>query len=174
MHFRTFFGGSPMLKTVKHGSGIRVDPPPPLFFQNSHIFPFFFFGSVPYVRQQHGVMDNGYEHMAKKQFSKLYDKNIPDDYVWPLRRRCQWWWSTFASRGCALVRLLVGERGRLLRRRRRRRRRDTLRWGVRRGRAEKSQCTHTGTSVSTRHQDRVKSFEKVICSSKSFPGKLWH
>ena len=128
-------------------------------------------GDIFYVRQQHGVMDNGYEHMAKKQFSKLYDKNIPDDYVWPLRRRCQWWWSTFASRGCALVRLLVGERGRLLRRRRRR---DTLRWGVRRGRAEKSQCTHTGTSVSTRHQDRVKSFEKWICSSKSSPGKLWH
>ena len=34
-----FFGGSPMLKTVKNGSGIRVDPPP-LFFQNSHIFRF--------------------------------------------------------------------------------------------------------------------------------------
>ena len=33
-------GGSPMLKTVKNGSGIRVDPP--LFLQNSHIFPFFF------------------------------------------------------------------------------------------------------------------------------------
>ena len=34
------FGGSPMLKTVKkNGSGVRVDPPP-LFFQNSHIFPF--------------------------------------------------------------------------------------------------------------------------------------
>ena len=39
-------GGSPLLKTVKNGSGIRVDPP--LFFQNSHIFPFFFFfGNVP-------------------------------------------------------------------------------------------------------------------------------
>ena len=35
------FGRSPMLKTVKNGSGIRVAPPP-LFFQNSHIFPFFF------------------------------------------------------------------------------------------------------------------------------------
>ena len=34
-----------MLKTVKNGSGIRVDPP--LFFQNSHIFPFFWGGSVP-------------------------------------------------------------------------------------------------------------------------------
>ena len=31
LHFRTFFGGSPMLKTVKHGSGIRVDPPPCFF-----------------------------------------------------------------------------------------------------------------------------------------------
>ena len=40
-------GGSPMLKTVKTGIGIRVDPPP-LFFQNSHIFPFFFGGSFPY------------------------------------------------------------------------------------------------------------------------------
>ena len=29
-------------------SGIRVDPPP-LFFQNSHIFPLFFFGNVPYL-----------------------------------------------------------------------------------------------------------------------------
>ena len=39
-----------MLKTVKNGSGIRVDPPP-LFFQNSHIFPFFFVGNVPYQQQ---------------------------------------------------------------------------------------------------------------------------
>ena len=30
-----------MLKTVKNGSEIRVDPPL-FFFQNSHIFPFFF------------------------------------------------------------------------------------------------------------------------------------
>ena len=29
-----------MLKTVKNGSGILVDPPP-VFFQNSHIFRFF-------------------------------------------------------------------------------------------------------------------------------------
>ena len=35
-----------MLKTVKNGCGIRVDPPP-LFFQNSHIFPFFLGGSFP-------------------------------------------------------------------------------------------------------------------------------
>ena len=35
-----------MLKTVKNGCGIRVDPPP-LFFQNSHIFPFFLGGGVP-------------------------------------------------------------------------------------------------------------------------------
>ena len=33
-----------MLKTIKNGSGIRVDPPP--VFQISHIFPFFF-GNVP-------------------------------------------------------------------------------------------------------------------------------
>ena len=36
LHFRTLgtfiFVGSPMLKTVKNGSGIRVDPPPPFFF----------------------------------------------------------------------------------------------------------------------------------------------
>ena len=31
-----------MLKTVKNGSGIRVDPLPCFFLQNSHIFPFFF------------------------------------------------------------------------------------------------------------------------------------
>ena len=37
-----------MLKTVKNGGGIGVDPP--LFFQNSHIFPFFFGGSFPYKR----------------------------------------------------------------------------------------------------------------------------
>ena len=37
-----------MLKTVKNGCGIRVDPPP-LFFQNSHIFPFFILGSFPYA-----------------------------------------------------------------------------------------------------------------------------
>ena len=37
-----------MLKTVKNGCGIRVDPPP-LFFQNSPIFPFFFWGSFPYT-----------------------------------------------------------------------------------------------------------------------------
>ena len=32
-----------MLKTVKNGSGIWVDPP--LFFQNSHIFLFFLLGT---------------------------------------------------------------------------------------------------------------------------------
>ena len=37
-----------MLKTVKNGSGIRVDPPP-LFFQNSHIFPFFFWTTSPFT-----------------------------------------------------------------------------------------------------------------------------
>ena len=39
-----------MLKTVKNGSGIRVEHPPPspvFFLQNSHIFPFFWGGSVP-------------------------------------------------------------------------------------------------------------------------------
>ena len=36
-----------MLKTVKNGCGIRVDPPSHLFSQNSHIFPFFLGGSVP-------------------------------------------------------------------------------------------------------------------------------
>ena len=45
LHFRTLgtfiVGGSPMLKTVKNGSGIRVDPPLLCFFQNSHIFSFF-------------------------------------------------------------------------------------------------------------------------------------
>ena len=34
-----------MLKAVKNGSVIPVDPPP-LFFQNSHIFPFFS-GNIP-------------------------------------------------------------------------------------------------------------------------------
>ena len=38
------FGGA-SLKTVKNGSGIRVDPPTPLFFQNSHIFLFFLLGT---------------------------------------------------------------------------------------------------------------------------------
>merc|ERR1719150_2848277 len=45
-----FIGGSPMLKTVKNGSGIRVDPPP-LFFQNSHIFQFFLGGRRPLHHQ---------------------------------------------------------------------------------------------------------------------------
>ena len=38
------WGGSPMLKTVKNGSGIQVDPPPCFFFSN---FPFIFPGNVP-------------------------------------------------------------------------------------------------------------------------------
>ena len=42
-----------MLKTVKNGCGIRVDPP--LFFQNSHIFPFFSSGNVPFFK------DYGYQ-----------------------------------------------------------------------------------------------------------------
>ena len=51
-HFRTLetfiFGGSPMSKTVKNGSGIWADPPPPpLFCQYSHIFSFFFLLNVP-------------------------------------------------------------------------------------------------------------------------------
>ena len=36
-----FFGGSPMLKTVKNGSGIRVDPPPPVFSKFPHVPVFF-------------------------------------------------------------------------------------------------------------------------------------
>ena len=46
--FTVYFWGSPMLKTVKKwmwDSG----RPPPLFFQNSHIFPFFFFWQRPLV-----------------------------------------------------------------------------------------------------------------------------
>ena len=37
-----------MLKTVKIWKWDSGRPPPPLFFQNSHIFPFFFVGNVPY------------------------------------------------------------------------------------------------------------------------------
>ena len=40
-----FFGESPMLKTVKNGSGIRVDPPPCFF--KIPTFSRFFFGNVP-------------------------------------------------------------------------------------------------------------------------------
>ena len=44
-----FLGGSPMLKTVKNGSGIRVDPlPPPVFSKFPH-FPVVFFANVPNV-----------------------------------------------------------------------------------------------------------------------------
>ena len=50
LHFRTLetfiVGGSPMLKTVKNGSGIRVDPPPCFF--KIPTFSRFFFGNVPY------------------------------------------------------------------------------------------------------------------------------
>ena len=50
LHFRTLetfiVGGSPMLKTVKNGSGIRVDPP--LFFSSKFPhFPVVFFANVP-------------------------------------------------------------------------------------------------------------------------------
>ena len=45
LHFRTLgtfiVGGSPMLKTVKSGSGIRVDPPP-VFFKIPTFSPFIF------------------------------------------------------------------------------------------------------------------------------------
>ena len=57
--------------------------------------------------------------------------------------------------------------GRLLRRRRRRRRRGHLARRRRRskeGRAEKSQCTHTGTSVSTGHQYSQKDRAKKLPS----------
>ena len=44
-----------MLKTVKkNGSGIRVDPP--MFFQNSHIFPFFSSGNVPEAHRGGGKL----------------------------------------------------------------------------------------------------------------------
>ena len=50
LHFRTLetfiVGGSPMLKTVKNGSGIWVDPPPPCFFKIP-TFSRFFLDNVP-------------------------------------------------------------------------------------------------------------------------------
>ena len=46
LHFRTFFGGVSHVKNSKKWKWDSGRPPPPLFFQNSHIFPFFL-GDVP-------------------------------------------------------------------------------------------------------------------------------
>ena len=46
LHFRTFFWGVSHVKNSKKWKGDSGRPPPPLFFQNSHIFPFFLATSI--------------------------------------------------------------------------------------------------------------------------------
>ena len=70
-----FLGGSPMLKTVKNGSGIRVDPPP-VFSKFPH-FPIVFFWQRPLgATVRMGMMDMIADKMAEKVANMMANMDL--------------------------------------------------------------------------------------------------